>query len=671
MKKLFLFVLAALATTAFAQESHTVQANQTLYSIARLYNVSVDQLKEWNNLGTAAIRVGQSLVVKPAAQLAANPGLNPFLYTVRTGDSLSALAIKFDTPPEVLKKINSLDDASLYVGQRLFIRRPVGITFYNVQSGDTVGHVAALFNIAPADLVAINQLGTGALAPGRVLRVFKPAEVPLNHTVAAIDTPQGISALYGISVAELQRINGDDALNLKVGQVLKLRSYASASQGVFASPALEQAIQKKVTTAISFPDAPATAPAVPSAPTYVVQKGDTMLKITRANNLTIQDLLAWNKLTADSVLRVGQTLVLGPPQAGATATPTATVPVTPVALTAPAPKANISFPDAPSSAPADSLPDFLDSDQAKIKWDSYVVLDKAIPVFEWNNDYYYWTHPGEVSQPNRGYYENSWPSPLDAYKKASQLMAKFEQLIDQKGPLSTILKGYTIVLDPGHGGLDPGAIVKAADQNGKDVYLTEHEYVYDIALRVYALLKRHGANVVLTVMAPNHLIRDTQPANNTLINEKNQVYADMAMNRSDDNDAWPNGSQSGLDKRVSIADKAFRGTAPDRRVFVSLHADNNPFSPLGTGVYALETREGSVDDRSLAFARKMVPFLGTDAYARTQNLAVLRGNDADYKVLVEVHNLASDQQSEAMRAGSSRQLSAQKIVRGILEAFRK
>jgi LysM repeat protein len=671
MKKLFLTVLITVAAGAFAQESHTVQANQTLYSIARLYNVSVDQLKQWNNLGTLSIRVGQTLVVKPATQLASNPGLNPFLYTVRTGDSLSSLAIKFDTPPEVMKAINSLGDDALYVGQRLFIRRPVGVTFYNVQPGDTLGHIAALFNISTTDLTAINQLGTGSLTPGRTLRVFKPAEVPLNHTVAAIDTPQGISALYSISVAELERINGADALNLRVGQVLRLRSYASASQGVFTSPATEQALAKKVATTVSFPDAPA---GTINQPTYIVQKGDTMLKITRANNLKIQDLLAWNNLTADSVLRVGQTLVLGPPK---TSEPDASpVAATPVSLTS-APKANISFPDdtAPATTSAntasDALPDFLDADQAKIRWDSYVVLDKSIPVFEWNNDYYYWTHPGELSQPNRGYYENSWPSPLDAYKKASQLLGKFDQLIDQKGPLSTILKGYTIVLDPGHGGLDPGAIVKATDDNGKDVYLTEHEYVYDIALRVYALLKRHGANVSLTVMAPNHLIRDSQPANNTLINEKNQVYADLTLNKTDDNSAWPNGSQGGLDKRVAIANKAFAGVPAGRRLFVSLHADNNPFSPLGSGVYALETREGSVDDRSLAFAKKLVPYLGTDAYARAQNLAVLRGNDADYKVLLEVHNLASDDQSEAMRAGSSRQLSAQKIVRGILEAFRK
>src|SRR6185369_17247690 len=150
MKKLLLLptLLTLVIGSIFSQESHTVQPNQTLYSIARMYNVSVDQLRSWNNLETLAIRVGQTLVVKPAAKNAAsNPGLNPFLYTVRTGDSLTALSVKFDTPVETLRRINSLDDAGLYVGQRLYIRRPVGLTFYTVQAGDTLGHVSALFDI--------------------------------------------------------------------------------------------------------------------------------------------------------------------------------------------------------------------------------------------------------------------------------------------------------------------------------------------------------------------------------------------------------------------------------------------------------------------------------------------------------------------------------------------
>lgn len=640
-----------LVVAAAAQDTHTVQPNQTLYSIARLYNVSVDQLRAWNSLDQSAIRVGQTLTVRPgAARVAANPGLTPFLYTVRTGDSLSALALKFDTPVEVLRQINSLEpEQGLYLGQRLAIRRPVGVTFYTAQAGDTAARVAALFGLGLADLKAINQLGDEALSPGRVLRVFKPAELPLNHTVAATDTPAGIAALYNLSVAELQRLNGAAATTLRVGSVLKLKSYASAATQLPGTAAQEQTLATKAAPPVAFPK------------TAVVQKGDTMLKIARAAGLRLDELLAWNGLTADSVLRVGQTLSLSPPGTAEPAVPAALISDLPKA------QAAISFPE---TLPTE-LPAFRDEDQAKIKWDSYVVLDRAIPVFEWNNDYYYWTHPGEVSQPNRGYYENSWPSPLDAYTKATQLLTRFDALVAQKAPLSSILKGYTVVLDPGHGGLDPGAIVKAADENGKDVYLTEHEYVYDITLRVYALLKRHGANVALTVLAPNHLIRDTQPANYTLINEKNQVYNDLALNQGDDSEAWPNGTQKGLTKRLQVANRFFRDAAPGKRVFLSLHADNNPFSPLGTGVYSLGTKDGSGDPKSQAFADLLVPYLGTDAYTRTQNLAVLRGNDADYKVLLEVHNLASEEQSHAMRAGSSRQLSAQKIVRGLLEAFRK
>ena len=658
LRLVFPLLLLALGP-AYAQESHTVQHNQTLYSIARLYNVSVDQLRSWNNLETAAIRVGQSLVVKPAAKASlVNPGLNPFLYTVRTGDSLGALSVKFDTAIDTLVRINGLGtDQGLYVGQRLFIRRPIGITFYTTQPGDTLGHVSALFDIAPADLRAINQLATDSLVAGKVLRVFKPSETPLNHTVAASDTPAGIAALYGLSVAELQRINGTESLNLRVGQVLRLRGYASASQNVFQPATSEKALAQKAAP-VDFPEAS-------SPKTYVVQKGDSLLKVTRTFGLRMEDLLKWNSMAADGVLRVGQVLNLEPIAASLGGTPVALI-----TTVLPKAQATVSFPEDKPAPTTNELPSFRDEDQAKIRWDSYVVLDKAIPVFEWNNDYYYWTHPGELSQPNRGYYENAWISPKDAYQKAKQLLGKFDTLVDQKGPLSSILKGYTVVLDPGHGGTDPGAIVKSSDEAGKDVYLTEHEYVYDISLRVYALLKRHGADVKLTILAPNHLIRDTQPANNTLINEKNQVYNDAALNEADNAEAWPNGTQTGLDKRVAIADKAFKSVPQGRRVFLSLHADSNPYSPYGSGVLALETKEGS-DTKSLGFAQKLVPFLGNDAYARTQNLAVLRGNDADYKVLVEVHNLASEEQSHAMRAGSSRQLSAQKIVRGVLEAFRK
>lgn len=44
---------------------HNVQSGETLYSISRKYNVSVDQIKAWNKLDSNLIKVGQPLIVSP------------------------------------------------------------------------------------------------------------------------------------------------------------------------------------------------------------------------------------------------------------------------------------------------------------------------------------------------------------------------------------------------------------------------------------------------------------------------------------------------------------------------------------------------------------------------------------------------------------------------------
>jgi LysM repeat protein len=53
----------AAVTETEAVKFHTVQAKEGLYSIARKYNVTVQQLKDWNHLNTDALTVGQQLTV--------------------------------------------------------------------------------------------------------------------------------------------------------------------------------------------------------------------------------------------------------------------------------------------------------------------------------------------------------------------------------------------------------------------------------------------------------------------------------------------------------------------------------------------------------------------------------------------------------------------------------
>jgi LysM repeat protein len=50
-------------TTDKNTKIHTVQAKEGLYAIAKKYNVTVQQLKEWNKLQTGSLSVGQQLII--------------------------------------------------------------------------------------------------------------------------------------------------------------------------------------------------------------------------------------------------------------------------------------------------------------------------------------------------------------------------------------------------------------------------------------------------------------------------------------------------------------------------------------------------------------------------------------------------------------------------------
>lgn len=83
--------------------------------------------------------------------------------------------------------------------------------------------------------------------------------------------------------------------------------------------------------------------------------------------------------------------------------------------------------------------------------------------------------------------------------------------------LSSRLAGFVYYLDPGHGGIDPGAI---GYRDGFE--LTEDEYAYDITLRLARRLMQHGATVFMAVIDSSDGIRDDK----YLKNNSNEYYGD-------------------------------------------------------------------------------------------------------------------------------------------------
>ena len=289
------------------------------------------------------------------------------------------------------------------------------------------------------------------------------------------------------------------------------------------------------------------------------------------------------------------------------------------------------------------------------------------------NGPYYFQKPKASRQRYRNYSERARSSPGQDYRRARMLLRAFDNEILAKAPRKRRkpLKGWRIVLDPGHGGIDPGAIVSNTTGEKQRVYVVEDEYVYDIALRVYRELKLLGAEVTLTVISPNHLIRDNLPAKTTFVHEKNEVYNDERYNRRNSEKVRPRSAN--ISQRVRVANRFVKRGRRARSLFVSLHADNTPGRPMGPLVI-YHKRRGKVDRRSRSFARVMRSVLhqpDMPAGDRGRNLAVLRNNLAHAEILVEVHNVHHQHEAYQIRFHEDRQQHAKKVVSGILAYARK
>jgi N-acetylmuramoyl-L-alanine amidase len=295
---------------------------------------------------------------------------------------------------------------------------------------------------------------------------------------------------------------------------------------------------------------------------------------------------------------------------------------------------------------------------------------EGIARIEADNGPYYIHRPAVDRQPHTRYFESSTAGPLAVYQQAVRLWQDFEERVSRMGRLSRTLEGWHVVVDPGHGGLDPGTIVEALDGSGDRLYVVEDEYVFDTAIRAYVLLRLHGARVSITLLSPNHLQRHTSPPTQTFVNEKNEVYNSRELNQPHRPQDWPRGAN--LTTRVRLARRFFADTPKDRRIFLSFHADIDPHSPAVPLVLYYTSRNGRRQDLvSRAFARGLLPSLGAGARTRGQPLGVLRDNPAQVKVLLEMRNLAYTDQAWALRFEQLRQRDAEKVVRGVLDYARR
>lgn len=111
---------------------HKVAAKETLYSISRTYQVSLEDLKRWNNLSDNGLAIGQELIIKKSTSTRPQPVLHeqpqPIArngtHTVQQGQTLFSIARQYNISVDQLREWNQLGGNELKVGQSLYVAQP-------------------------------------------------------------------------------------------------------------------------------------------------------------------------------------------------------------------------------------------------------------------------------------------------------------------------------------------------------------------------------------------------------------------------------------------------------------------------------------------------------------------------------------------------------------------
>ena len=146
---------------------YTVKAGDTLYGIANEYGLSVDELKKMNNLKNNNLGIGQKLLVSGTGEDISD-GADYDTYIVKSGDNLYAISRKYGISVDKLKDINNLSSNLLSVGQKLLVPKVGGKT-YVVKAGDNLYKIAGENNTTVTDIINLNELPTTNLSIGQVL----------------------------------------------------------------------------------------------------------------------------------------------------------------------------------------------------------------------------------------------------------------------------------------------------------------------------------------------------------------------------------------------------------------------------------------------------------------------------------------------------------------------
>ncbi|WP_206663577.1 LysM peptidoglycan-binding domain-containing protein [Sporolactobacillus shoreae] len=206
---------------------YVIKSGDTLSGIAQEFNVTVLQLQSWNNISDPnKIYAGQQIIVYKNGG-----GTGTMVYTVKSGDTLSAIAVRFGVSVSNIQQWNNISDPNkIYAGETLKMYSSGGggggsKVSYTIRSGDTLSGIAVKFGVSVSQLQSWNGItDANKIYAGEVLSIYTSGSGgggSQTYTVKSGDTLSGIAEKFGVTVSKLQSWNNvANPDKIYAGQVL-------------------------------------------------------------------------------------------------------------------------------------------------------------------------------------------------------------------------------------------------------------------------------------------------------------------------------------------------------------------------------------------------------------------------------------------------------------------
>lgn len=287
--------------TSIQYTKHKVAKGQGLMAIARMYNITFEELKKWNDLEGDSPKIvpDQELIVGIATSKSSKKNNE----TPKNAVAVNNKSIDRDNNKPAIKKTDNNNGKS---------RGEENIVMHEVASGETLYKISKMYGLTEVEIMNENNLTSNTVKAKEKLKIVNPKKMPtapadvvLTHEVAENETLAKIAEMYGLD--ELDIMNENNLENSAVRIKDKLR---------IVNPKKTPTAEKPATN----PENPAKTEE-PAFVIYTIQQGDNLNKIQEKFNVRRTEIRYWNGMEYEeggesnkNTIIAGEVLRIYPPK---------------------------------------------------------------------------------------------------------------------------------------------------------------------------------------------------------------------------------------------------------------------------------------------------------------------------------------------------------------------